>query len=437
MRAAMLSWGVVCMSALFLYRLATMALTPFARTLLLLRARWGKEDAGRLDERMGIAGLQRPAGRLIWLHGASLGECLSLLPLIERLIQRDAYVLVTSGTTSSARVLSARLPAGAAHQYAPLDAPKFVGRFLDHWRPDIALFAESEIWPNVVSGVHARKKPLFLVNARISRKSVKRWSRAPAAVARLLSMFDLCLAQNSENAARFLSLGAPRVRVAGNLKFDVPPPPADANMLAEFNGAVGGRPLWAALSTHEGEEEIVLAAHAELANSIPGLLTIIVPRHPSRGERIAKLVQARGAKVRLRSSGSGPWRDTDVYVADTVGELGLFLRATSLVFMGKSLVAEGGQNPIEPAKLGCAILHGPNVENFADIYAELSAARAAARVTDAESLARAVHFLLSQPARIRKMGRAGAEAVGKLGGASQNIMAAVEPYLAQMALERQ
>jgi 3-deoxy-D-manno-octulosonic-acid transferase len=250
-------------------------------------------------------------------------------------------------------------------------------------------------------------------------------------------MFDLCLAQNSENAARLLSLGAPRVRVAGNLKFDVAPPPAEAAKLAEFNGAVGARPLWAAVSTHEGEEEIILAAHAELAQSIPGLLTVIVPRHPPRGEWIAELAEARRIKAVLRSTGAEPWRGTDVYIADTIGELGLFLRAASLVFMGKSLVGEGGQNPIEPAKLGCAILHGPNVENFAEVYTELSNARAAARVTDAESLARAVHFLLSQPSRIRKMGRAGAEAVGKLGGASQNIMAALEPYLAQMALERQ
>jgi 3-deoxy-D-manno-octulosonic-acid transferase len=425
------------MSALLIYRLTTMASAPFARAFLSWRARPGKEDGGRLDERLGVPGLRRPPGRLVWLHGASLGECVSLLPLVERLIQRDMDVLVTSGTVSSARVLSARLPAGAAHQYAPLDIPKFVDRFLNYWKPDIVLFAESEIWPNVICAVHARKTPLFLVNARISRKSVKNWSRFATACAKLMGMFDLCLAQNSDNAARFLSLGAPRVRVAGNLKFDVPPPPVEAGRLAEFNGAVGARPVWGAVSTHDGEEEIVIATHAELAQSIPGLLTIIIPRHPSRGERIADLARARGLNFGLRSRGAEPWRETDIYIADTIGELGLFLRAVSLVFMGKSLVAEGGQNPIEPAKLGCAILHGPNVDNFADIYAELSAAHAAARVTDAETLARAVHFLLSDPARIRKMGRAGAEAVGKLGGASQTIMAALEPYLAQMALERQ
>lgn len=425
------------MSALLFYQLATDLLSPLAPAVLAWRARSGKEDASRLDERLGIASRRRPKGGLVWLHGASLGECLSLLPLVDRLIQRDMEVLVTSGTVSSARVLAARLPSGAMHQYAPLDAPKFVKRFLDHWKPDIVLFAESELWPNLVAAVHARKTPLFLVNARISRKSVERWRRVPHTCRRLLEMIDMCLAQDSENAARFLSLGAPRVGVAGNLKFDVSPPPATSGRLAEFNGAVGARPLWVAVSTHAGEEEIVLAAHAELAQRIPGLLTVIVPRHAERGEEIAYLAHARGLDVGLRSAGAEPRRGMDVYIADTMGELGLFLRAASLVFMGKSLVAEGGQNPIEPAKLGCAILHGPHVENFADVYAELSQARAAARVTDADSLARAVHFLLSDPARMRKMGRAGAEAVAKLGGASQAIVAALEPYLAQMAVERQ
>jgi 3-deoxy-D-manno-octulosonic-acid transferase len=425
------------MSAMFFYRAATNLLSPFARSVLSWRERSGKEEAGRLDERLGFASRPRPKGGLVWLHGASVGECISLLPLVDRLIQRDMDVLVTSGTVSSARVLAARLPSGATHQYAPLDVAKFVNRFLDHWAPDIALFAESELWPNTLSAVHSRKIPLFLVNARISRKSVERWRRAPGLCKRLLEMIDLCLAQDSENAARFLSLGASRVRVAGNLKFDVAPPPVSSARLAEFNGAVGARPLWAAVSTHPGEEEIVLAAHEEVAQRVSGLLTVIVPRHPERGETIADLAQSRGLRAGLRSAGDEPRRGMDIYVADTIGELGLFLRAASLVFMGKSLVAEGGQNPIEPAKLGCAILYGPHIENFSDVYAELANARAAARVNDAESLARAVHFLFSEPSRMRKMGRAGADAVGRLGGASQSIITALEPYIAQMTLERQ
>ena len=350
------------MPLLKLYRLATMIATPFAGAALKGRAAEGKEDPARLDERMGRPGRPRPEGRLVWLHGASLGESLSLLPLIERFIQRGVEVLVTSGTVASARVLTARLPAGAFHQYAPLDAPKFVERFLDHWRPDLAVFAESELWPNMVAALRARGLPLVLANARISRKSAERWRNLPGAARAVFGAIDLCLAQDSDNAARFLALGAPCVRIAGNLKFDVPPPPVDAARLAEFNGAIGARPVWAAVSTHPGEEEIILDAHAELARQIPSLLTVIAPRHRERGAGIAQLARDRGLSVALRSQDGEPRRDVDVYVADTVGELGLIFRSVGV------------------------------------------------------------------------MGRAGAETVERLGGASRSIMTAVEPFLAQIAV---
>lgn len=426
------------MSLLTVYRLATIAATPFASAVLNWRANLGKEDPARLAERMGESNRPRPHGRLVWLHGASVGESLSLLPLIDRFIQRGLEVLVTSGTVASARVLSARLPAGAFHQYAPIDAPKFVERFLDHWRPDIAVFAESELWPNIVAAVRARGAPLVLANARISRKSAERWRAVPGAAKSVFGAVDLCLAQDSDNAARFLALGARCVRIAGNLKFDVPPPPADSAKLAEFNGAIGARPAWAAVSTHPGEEDLVLDAHVDMAAQTPSLLTIIAPRRWERGVEIVEAARARGLTAALRSRESEPRRDVDVYVVDSVGELGLIFRSVGVVFMGKSLLpGGGGQNPIEPAKLGCAILHGPYVENFTEAYGELAAAKAAARVTDAASLARAAQYLLAEPARMRKMGRAAAETVERLGGASRGIMTAVEPYLAQMAVAQQ
>ncbi|MBI5312473.1 MAG: 3-deoxy-D-manno-octulosonic acid transferase [Methylocystis sp.] len=426
------------MSLLTVYRLATIAATPFASAVLNWRANLGKEDPARLAERMGESNRPRPHGRLVWLHGASVGESLSLLPLIDRFIQRGLEVLVTSGTVASARVLSARLPAGAFHQYAPIDAPKFVERFLDHWRPDIAVFAESELWPNIVAAVRARGAPLVLANARISRKSAERWRAVPGAAKSVFGAVDLCLAQDSDNAARFLALGARCVRIAGNLKFDVPPPPADSAKLAEFNGAIGARPAWAAVSTHPGEEDLVLDAHVDMAAQTPSLLTIIAPRRWERGVEIVEAARARGLTAALRSQESEPRRDVDVYIVDSVGELGLIFRSVGVVFMGKSLLpGGGGQNPIEPAKLGCAILHGPYVENFTEAYGELAAAKAAARVTDAASLARAAQYLLAEPARMRKMGRAAAETVERLGGASRGIMTAVEPYLAQMAVAQQ
>lgn len=426
------------MSLLTVYRLATIAATPFASAVLNWRANLGKEDPARLAERMGESNRPRPRGRLVWLHGASVGESLSLLPLIDRFIQRGLEVLVTSGTVSSARVLSARLPAGAFHQYAPIDAPKFIERFLDHWRPDIAVFAESELWPNIVAAVRARGAPLVLANARISRKSAERWRAVPGAAKSVFGAVDLCLAQDSDNAARFLALGARYVRIAGNLKFDVPPPPADSARLAEFNGAIGARPAWAAVSTHPGEEDLVLDAHVDMAAQTPSLLTIIAPRRWERGVEIVEAARARGLTAALRSQESEPRRDVDVYIVDGVGELGLIFRSVGVVLMGKSLLpGGGGQNPIEPAKLGCAILHGPYVENFTEAYGELAATKAAARVTDAASLARAAQYLLAEPARMRKMGRAAAETVERLGGASRGIMTAVEPYLAQMAVVAQ
>lgn len=423
-----------------LYRAASSALTPFARLVLKRRARQGKEEAQRLDERLGFAALDRPPGRLVWLHGASLGECLSLIPLVDRLLDRGVEVLVTSGTVAAAQLLAARLPIGAMHQYAPVDAPKFVERFLDHWRPDIALFAESEIWPNMVDGIHARGVPLILVNARISRRSADRWRKAPGGSAALFRKIDLCLAQNPEDAARFLSLGAPRARVAGNLKFDVPPLPASGSRLAELSACIGGRPVFAAASTHESEEDTILAAHLLMREEIAGLLTIIAPRHPERGEAIAAAASAMGLSVARRSQHDLPAPDSDLYIVDAIGELGLVYRVAEVAFIGKSLSdapgASGGQNPIEPAKLGCAILHGPHVDNFADVFARLNEAKAAARVTDSASLARAAAYLLAAPARMRKMGRAGAEAVERLSGASRNILDALEPYLAQLAAER-
>jgi len=414
------------MPFLFLYRLAASAVAPLAPSLLDWRARDGKEDPVRLPERLGVAGRARPQGRLVWLHGASVGETLALLPLVERLIRGGFEVLVTSGTVTSAKLLVERLPAGAIHQYVPLDVPDFVASFLDHWRPDIALFAESELWPNTIFALKARRVPFVLVNARMSAQSAARWRRWPFAAKRLLAAVDLVLAQNEENAARFIGLGAPQVEVAGNLKYDSPPPPAEAGALAELRGAVGARPVFVAVSTHDGEEGLLLDAHVEAAKTIPALLTLIVPRHPQRGEVVASLAAARGLAVSLRSRGESP---ADIHIVDAIGAVGLALRVATLAYMGKSLVPGGGQNPIEPAKLGLPILFGPHVENFTDVYDALTAARGAARVEDAAQLTRAVTALLGDPARLRRMGRAAQERVERLGGASRQIVAAITPLL--------
>ncbi|HTO80211.1 MAG TPA: 3-deoxy-D-manno-octulosonic acid transferase, partial [Methylocystis sp.] len=338
------------MPLLLLYRFATTALAPLAGPLLRTRARLGKEDEARLDERMGFAGAARPEGPLVWLHGASVGEGLSLLPLVDRLLSRGCSALVTTGTTSSAQVLCERLPPGAVHQYAPLDAWPFVQRFLDHWRPDLALFAESEIWPNMVIAAKARDIPFALVNARISEKSLARWRKPPGVARRVFSKIDLCFAQDAVNAARFVGLGvrAAGVGVAGNLKFDSSPLPADPLALAELRGALGSRPVFAAVSTHRGEEAIALEAHGEIASAFPDLLTIVAPRHPERAEEIVALAAERGVRIARRSLRERPQKETSIYLFDTLGELGLAFPLAGVVFMGRSFAPGGGHNPIEP-----------------------------------------------------------------------------------------
>jgi len=393
------------------------------------RVRIGKEDPVRFVERLGQAGLKRPLGRLVWLHGASLGESLSLLPLVERLVQMNFYVLVTTGTYSSAQVISARLPLGAFHQYGPLDAPQVIYSFLNYWRPDLALFSESELWPNMIIGLQMRQIPLILVNARISNKSFSRWRVASPIAQKIFSSINLCLAQDYTNAARFLSLGTKDVRITGNLKFDVATPLIDMAELSSLNQVIAARPVWAAVSTHLSEEEIIIDAHLAIKQQRPGLMTFIIPRHPDRGRDIARIAQLRGLTVALRSVGVFPSKGIDIYISDTVGETAMIFRSIGLVFMGKSLIAGGGQNPIEPAKFGCAIIHGPHVENFKQVYDLLGYAGAATRVENGVALTQAVSSFLSHPSEMRRKGRAAKEAVEKFTGASRKTIEALGPYL--------
>jgi 3-deoxy-D-manno-octulosonic-acid transferase len=420
---------------LVLYRLATGALRPLAGPLLSWRLGRGKEDGARIAERRGEPGLARPAGALVWLHGASVGEALSLLPLIERLTRRGRSVLITTGTVTSAAVLAERLPSGAFHQFIPLDAPQFMRRFVAHWRPDLVLIAESELWPNFILEARRSGAPIILVNARLSERSFRRWRRLGRFIGALLAQVDLVLAQSEGDGARFAELGAPSVRRVGNLKYDAPPPPVDRQELAFLQGRLSGRQVWIAASTHEGEETIVGEAHRLIARIFPDLLTLIAPRHPSRGAAIAAQLAALGLSCAVRSTGAQPGPQTAVYICDTIGELGLFYRLAGVVFVGKSLVAGGGQNPIEPAKLASAILHGPDVANFAEVYALLDAAGGALAVSDAQGLAQALAALFADGARLRAMARAAGGAVESQAGALDRLLEAVEPYLPQAALE--
>jgi 3-deoxy-D-manno-octulosonic-acid transferase len=400
---------------------------PALPLLLQRRARAGKEDVQRLGERLGHPSLPRPEGRLVWLHGASVGESVSLVPLVEafRRARSDVTVLVTTGTVTSARLLPSRLPAGAFHQFVPIDAPGPIGRFLDHWQPDLVAFCESELWPGWLGAIRARAIPAALINARMSPRSFRRWRRIRPLAATLLRCFDLCLAQSAEDARRLEALLGRPVPVPGNLKDAAAPLPVDPNALDAWRAWTAGRPVWLAASTHPGEEACVLAAHHALAGRHPGLLTVIVPRHPERGTAIAGLARERGLDVARRSLGEPPSGSTQVYVADTLGELGLFYRGAMLALVGGSLVRHGGQNPLEAARLGCPIVIGPHGWNFAAILDRLRAAGAIVEVADESQLEAAVDRLLGDPHERRALAE-------RARGVAQDGAAVVERTLAAL-----
>lgn len=381
--------------SLWLYRLATAALEPVAPLLLKRRAARGKEDADRLNERLARPTRPRPAGPLVWLHGASVGESLSILPLVERLRTErpDATVLVTSGTVTSAELLARRLPDGVIHQYAPVDTPGGARRFIGHWRPDLAVFVESELWPNLLLAAKAAGTRLALVSAKLSDKSFDGWRARPFAAHLLFSGFDLILAQDARAAERFASLGG---AVAGeaDLKFGAAPLPVDEAELARLEAAFAGRAVLLAASTHPGEDEIVLDAFTALPVR-PRL--VIVPRHTERGAAIAEMARTRGLTASLRSADPAA-TTAEVLVADTLGELGLWFRLADLALVAGSLVpGVGGHNPLEPARLSCPIVSGPHVENWLTAYAELSAVDGLA-LADAGVLGHRLAAALADPA---------------------------------------
>jgi len=417
-----------------IYRLLSAAAGPFAPIILARRAKHGKEHRQRLPERRGESRIARPDGPLVWLHGASVGELVSVLPLIERIRARGLSMLVTSGTVTASGLAEQRLPRGVVHQFVPLDVPWFVRRFLDHWRPDLALFVESDLWPNLMIEASARSVPMVLVNGRLSENSFRRWRRLPMSISDLLSRLDLCLAGTSSDAVRFGELGAPQVVTTGNLKLDAPAPSADKAKLGALQNAIGGRPLIAAASTHAGEERAVIEAHVRLRTNFPGLLTLIAPRHPERGPGVVEIAAAAGWSAALRSRGELPRSSTEIYVADTLGELGLLYRLSPVVFIGGSLVKHGGQNPIEAAKLRTTILHGPHVWNFADIYAALDGAHGAELVNDANELTARFAACLANLNACERIAEAGHATVEGLGGALDRTLSSLDPYLMQLQL---
>ncbi len=363
---------------LAVYRAMTSAAAFAAPSLLKARALRGKEDPRRQKERLGQSDLARPAGRLAWLHGSSVGESLSLLPLANLIRARfpAVTVLITSGTLSSARVLAERLPEGTIHQYAPIDTPRAVGGFLAHWRPDIGVFAEAELWPNLVLSAKAQGVKMAIVSARLSQASFDRWRWAPGSARALFAGFDLILARDTAASRRLGRLG---VRSCGvlDLKFGAPPLVFDSGKLAHLRRVIGDRSVILAASTHSGEEALIAASHFSAGSAASDkALLVVAPRHPGRADKIEAALQHMGLKCGREGAGALPG-DHDVLLADELGQLGLWYRLASLAIVGGSFVrGVGGHNPLEAVRLGCPIVFGPNVESW-PVYAELEARAAA------------------------------------------------------------
>ncbi len=417
------------------YRKLSSAMAPLAPALIKRRLKLGKEDPERVCERRGMSRNVRPRGPLVWIHGASVGEVLAAAALIEKLRAMNIRILLTSGTVTSAAVVAKRFPGDIIHQYVPYDSPRYVARFLDHWRPSLALFIESDLWPNLILAGAARRLPMVLINGRMSLRSFPRWRRASGTISALLGRFEMCLAQSDSDAERFAALGSRNVLTTGNLKLDVPAPPADPVKLERLMALTRGRVIVVAASTHPGEEELILDVHRKLTSFFPLLLTVIVPRHPDRGAAIARMIASSGLRPALRSREQQPAASTDIYVADTMGELGLFYRLAAIVFMGGSLVEHGGQNPIEAIKLGASVVHGPHTFNFTEVYEALDEAGGARRAESPEALVKQLGQLLASPAARESQVAAAEHVLQGLGGALERTLAALEPYLLQVRLE--
>ncbi|HEY3798698.1 MAG TPA: 3-deoxy-D-manno-octulosonic acid transferase [Caulobacteraceae bacterium] len=408
------------------YRLITQALSPLAAPLLRARARRGKEDPDRLGERLGHASAPRPEGPLVWMHAISVGESVSLLPLAAALADQrpDLAFLVTSGTRASAEVMARRLPAGAIHQYAPIDTPGAVARFLGHWRPQLGLFCESELWPNLILGARRQGARLALVSARMTDRSARAWRARPSAARAMLRCFDEILVQDAATAERLTSLGG---AVSGrlNLKRLGAPLACDTGALATLTGALGARQVVVAASTHAGEEALIAGAVETLD---PRPLLIVAPRHIERGAEIAAALAS--GKVARRAAGEALTPDTEIYVADTLSELGLWLRLADVAVVGGSFGRGiGGHNPLEPARLGVGAITGPDVANFADIYAEMIGAGAATMAEDEAELAGQLAAVLEDAERLGAMRAAAGAYAARQGDQLAAALAALTPLL--------
>ena len=360
----------------FWYRFFTYLFYPFAPIYLYFRKIRKKEDSISYREKLSKIEIPREEGFLIWFHVASVGEAMSILPLIESCMEEKKInkILLTSITLSSGKILKKRFNQNAKviHQFLPLDISVWTSKFLEHWKPNLSIFIDSEIWPNLISQISEKKIPLLLINARITKKSFKRWKLIISFAKKIFEKFDLCIVSNKESENFLKILGAKNIKNYGNLKFSNIKNDLNKKLDSDFFNKIKNRKIWCAASTHPTEEILCARSHLKIKESYNNILTIIIPRHIDRIEKIRKELSNLNLKIVLYSKLDQIDINTDILLIDTYGEASIFYNISKYVFVGKStiksLIMDSGQNPIEPARLGCKIFHGPNVSNFVEIY---------------------------------------------------------------------
>lgn len=390
-----------------LYQAGASFALPFAARRVVRKLIKAGQPALRAHERLGHASVQRALGPLIWWHAASVGEVNSVLPLLSHISEANPSVqlLLTSGTATSAQAIQGRLPARTAHQFAPLDGAGPLNRFFRHWRPDLCVLVESELWPNLLDQCARRDIPVALLNARLSNKSAQGWQKFPDTTAHVLRGIKSAHCQDARTRDHLRQMGLAFAQTGTNLKSLVAAPQVAPDRRDTVRAQVGGRQVWLAASTHPGEEEIVLRAHKALLDDHPGLCLILAPRHPERGDTIETLVRAAGLSLTRRSRGGTPDPEAQVYLADTLGEMDLWYDLSPIVFVGGSFSDVGGHTPFEPAAAHAAILHGPHYANFGESYAAFHRADAAVEVADEAALAGALGTLLTHASRAAQLAR--------------------------------
>ncbi|WP_415320652.1 glycosyltransferase N-terminal domain-containing protein [Candidatus Pelagibacter sp. Uisw_092] len=380
----------------FFYRILSNLVLFLSPIIILIRLLKKKEHPIRFKEKIGFYSKKKIKGKLLWFHGASVGEILSVVPLIEKLEKNKKIrqILITSNTLSSSKILLKLKLKKTVHQFFPIDTNYNTKKFLKYWDPSMAIFIDSEIWPNMIKNVKKRSIPLMLINARITDKSYKRWKIFPLFAKNLFKNFDICLAASLKSKKLLKSLGAKKIEYIGNLKFIQSEKSTDS-----LNNNIGkfffSKKTWCASSTHQAEESMCANVHKKLKIKYKNLVTIIIPRHIDRTNEIIKETKKLGLKIHIHESKTKIDNKTDIYLVNSFGQTKSFFKICKTVFLGGSMIKHGGQNPLEAARYGCQILHGPNIWNFKEIYNLLQAHGCSNTIRNIKELSNGVEKILN------------------------------------------